>query len=84
MVCTQIFQRCAANTCPITRGCLFSIDYSRTNLRRQCTSNVGKRLSNNLPVDLNNISSIYLFKKKMKFCFFAMLLSCGDMGYCAN
>ena len=48
---------------------MFSINYFRTNLRRHCTSNVGKRLWNDLPVDLKNISSIYLFKKKMKFSF---------------
>ena len=48
---------------------MFSIDYSRTNLRRHCTSIVGKRLWNDLPVDLKNISSIYLFKKNMKFSF---------------
>ena len=48
---------------------MFSINYSRTNLGRHCTSNVGKRLWNDLPVDLKNISSIYLFKKNMKFSF---------------
>ena len=48
---------------------MFSINYSRTNLRRHCTSNVGKRLWNDLPVDLKNISLIYLLKKKMKFSF---------------
>ena len=48
---------------------MFSINYCRTNLRRHCTSNVGKRLWNDLPVDLKNISSIYLFKKNMKFSF---------------
>ena len=37
---------------------MFSINYSRTNLRRHCTSKVGKRLWNDLPVDLKNISSI--------------------------
>ena len=48
---------------------MFSINSSRTNLRRHCTSNVGKRLWNDLPVDLKNISSIYLFKNNMKFSF---------------
>ena len=48
---------------------MFSINYSHTNLRRHCTSNVGKRLWNDLPVDLKNIASIYLFKKNMKFIF---------------
>ena len=48
---------------------MFSINYSRTNLMRQCTSNVGKRLLDDLPVDLKTISSIDLFKKNMKFSF---------------
>ena len=39
---------------------MFPINYSRTN----CT-NVGKRLWNDLPVDLKNISSIYLFKNNI-------------------
>ena len=48
---------------------MFSINYSRTNLRRHCTSNVRKRLWNDLSVDLKNISSIYLLKKNMKLSF---------------
>ena len=43
---------------------MYSINYSRTKLRRQCTSNVGIRLWNDLPIDISNISSIYLFKQK--------------------
>ena len=54
---------------------MFSINYSHTNLRRHCTSNIGKRLWNDLPVDLNNILSIYLFKKNMKFSFFKVIES---------
>ena len=38
-------------------------NYSCTNLRRHCTSNVGKGLWNDLSVDLKNISSIYLLIK---------------------
>ena len=48
---------------------MFFKNYSRTNLRRHCTSNVGKRLWNDLPVDLKYISSIYIFLNNMKFSF---------------
>ena len=34
---------------------MFSIKYSRTNLRRQCVSNTGIRLWNALPDDITNI-----------------------------
>ena len=34
---------------------MFSIQFSRTNLRRQCTSNVGIRLLDDLPVHVKNI-----------------------------
>ena len=54
---------------------MFSINYSRTNLRRHCTFNVGKRLWNDLPVDLKNISLIYIFKKNMKFSFLEVIES---------
>ena len=45
---------------------MFSINYYRTNLGRQytrCTLNVGIRFWNDLPIDITNISSIYLFKQ---------------------
>ena len=45
---------------------MFSIKYSRTNLRRQCASNAGIRLWNALPDDITNISSIHLFKRHIK------------------
>ena len=59
---------------------MFSIKFSRTNLRRQCTSNVGIRLLNDLPVNLRK----YVFQKEHEVQFFAMLLSCGDKVYCVN
>ena len=45
---------------------MFSIKYSRTNLRRQCASNAGIRLWNALPDDITNICSIHLFKRHIK------------------
>ena len=45
---------------------MFSIKYSRTNLRRQCASNAGIRLLNASPDDITNISSIHLFKRHIK------------------
>ena len=42
---------------------MFSINYSGTNLMRQCTFNVGKNLLDDLPVDLKNISSMIFSKR---------------------
>ena len=60
------------------------MNYSSTNLRRHCTSNVGKRLWNDLPVDLKNISSIYLIQKEHEVQFFARLLNRGEEVYIVN
>ena len=45
---------------------MFSINYFRTNLRRQCASNAGIKLWNASPDDITNISSIHLFKIHIK------------------
>ena len=45
---------------------MFSVNYSRTNLRRQCTSSVRIRLWNDLPIDITDMSTIYLFKINIK------------------
>ena len=59
---------------------MFSINNFHTNLRRQCTSNVGIKLWNDLPIDITNTTSIYL-KDYKTVQLLAMLLSCDDKIY---
>ena len=61
---------------------MFFINYSWTNLRRQCASNVGIRLWKDLLIDITNMSSI--LKKIYNVLLLAMFLSWDDKVYVVN